>query len=1394
MSIETQVVINGVFTTQRVDIQTAINMNIRANSRAQAQAQAPPTKNKAAPSIGVLTRTVMESPIIRWIIPARIRHEDKNDVVFIGDKLILIREVQSDGSLKDVASRRLSDARIQHARAFGVPRGPERSFSYPTTKVKDEDEEAMPTSHSNPFSPHQSEVSKQHGKAQMTVPPQILVLSLDTGSLLFVFAYECADGTVQFTASSRPLHRSLSELEEPGKRMAVDPKSQALAVAALERAFVLYALHPMPTFKDTIETQGSLKQKGLDFIREERLIHVDGEIIKMDFLYPSAGDEKLVILLLMVSKDDQTRFLLWEWDTSGSLDKAKQQGTHGLRVGDHDRKPSLLIPLTISGAFLLVSESTISAYTGILTGAVQRIFVGKMSLGTSGTDSKACTAWAKPVRHKNFKHDDIYIVRHDGHLRLIEIDQADQQLLKSTSPAGELGNCVGTAFATIDLGLRYKRDLVAAGGYMGTGGVYFIAPRFNAARHGVFPNWTPSFDFVVTPQTPRHGTPTVSSSIEAYKRDQVFACSGQLNYGAITELMYGMKAWIKIAYPYALGADRIWSFRGPPFPVETDPKGGYPRPQTLFIVSFMLNTEILRMLGDELAVEYLSEADTQAFNVGTRTLVAGKIGSVIVQVNSNRMSTMYWQAHDSIVPAGPQSMLPMDESIIEACLEPSSASIITVVQKQDQFLLVLTILLSESSGGIFYVIVGTTDSTLQFFEMDPEQGLRPTLEHSLNDKASTTEFAICEGVAVLQPCKVDENAEVKPVFLICGLRNGHVAILKVSSAIPLGNEMIITLQRLIPLGNVPAQVKPDALSSDSTFLICGDELYRLRVLDLEGNTRLCNVWLEDFDDLEDVINGLSTKRYPITVLTRISSQPPHEGPGLAGSLVGISANNLVVFDIDDEPPKAVARHMSVGATPKRMVYSPHLKSLVVASSSRKNNNNTLENRERGNTNDQAEVLSLFNLQSGDDSKSYRYEDKYSVKLPAITIDRGEEILVMINWIFTLGKDQYNYIVLGTGISSRRPGSSVGGRIYLIEVKITASQTTASQTTASQTTFRHRHVKECHDSVRSLSPIGACSLVSSAGTEICVRRLFNGSGREKKFEKTGAFILRSPGIHLTTDEPLIYVTTVSDSLTILRYQDSKLVQVFSDTAARLSKTHLTLPHHSLTLVSDNEACVMGLWQDREALTSCSGRRSLSGPLNHNDIASGAILFEAELPVIITRFQVGDVQPSWRPRKPPPGEIAPCGGSSTRMGVEKRSQEILGFGEDGSLYQFVLLSEAAWRLLRFIQNLGFRSSKLNALTPMRHAQTHIEPRDGEPHLKHVDGDVLACIVGFGSEFVRELLNAKPISTKPAKLPVDFATREARCERFKVLVTELLGNAVEDPVEAAMKYMEAMLQPIL
>ena len=62
-------------------------------------------------------------------------------------------------------------------------------------------------------------------------------------------------------------------------------------------------------------------------------------------------------------------------------------------VQQDDREPLLLIPLTIASAFLLVSKSAISAYTGILTGTVQRKFVVTISDGPSDDENRLSESW-----------------------------------------------------------------------------------------------------------------------------------------------------------------------------------------------------------------------------------------------------------------------------------------------------------------------------------------------------------------------------------------------------------------------------------------------------------------------------------------------------------------------------------------------------------------------------------------------------------------------------------------------------------------------------------------------------------------------------------------------------------------------------------------------------------------------------------------------------------------------------------------------------------------------------------------------------------------------------------------------------------------------------------------
>ena len=77
---QTRVLVDGVWTTQTVDLQTVLDRTRDASTTAAPA----PRLDIAPPFMGVLTSTVVPSPLVRHIIPARIRHEDRNDVVFVG--------------------------------------------------------------------------------------------------------------------------------------------------------------------------------------------------------------------------------------------------------------------------------------------------------------------------------------------------------------------------------------------------------------------------------------------------------------------------------------------------------------------------------------------------------------------------------------------------------------------------------------------------------------------------------------------------------------------------------------------------------------------------------------------------------------------------------------------------------------------------------------------------------------------------------------------------------------------------------------------------------------------------------------------------------------------------------------------------------------------------------------------------------------------------------------------------------------------------------------------------------------------------------------------------------------------------------------------------------------
>lgn len=152
--------------------------------------------------LGVFTQTLLPSPVIQWILPARLRSKHHNDVVFVGQKRVQIKDAVAGGYLEDVIEKTDFGGSIIAAKVLNV------SAQLPWESQLQTKESAA-GKYVNP-------------ELLDSLPSQILVLSLDMKELLFL----CCSPSVEnaFITFRRPLPVDVGLAEKFGKHIAVDPK------------------------------------------------------------------------------------------------------------------------------------------------------------------------------------------------------------------------------------------------------------------------------------------------------------------------------------------------------------------------------------------------------------------------------------------------------------------------------------------------------------------------------------------------------------------------------------------------------------------------------------------------------------------------------------------------------------------------------------------------------------------------------------------------------------------------------------------------------------------------------------------------------------------------------------------------------------------------------------------------------------------------------------------------------------------------------------------------------------------------------------------------------------------------------------------------------------------
>lgn len=264
MSVQTTVLENGRWVTRSVD-----PYHVRArNTGTPRKEQSQPSINlPKTPSLGILTKTLVRSSVVNQIIPARIRHKTKNDVLFISANSVSIREAKGDYTLREIITKSDFDSTIKSARIIGERRELTKHDDSYRLLEKDEYWQHIHTNEANNLV-DEEDITKE-------LPPHILVLALESNRLVFLCAVSGKSEHPEFLSSQKALPAPTSPLQGLGEFIAVDPRcvvsqelltrlrptnfrSRAMAVAAFEGRAYIYMLKSMHEMREEFKEKSHL--------------------------------------------------------------------------------------------------------------------------------------------------------------------------------------------------------------------------------------------------------------------------------------------------------------------------------------------------------------------------------------------------------------------------------------------------------------------------------------------------------------------------------------------------------------------------------------------------------------------------------------------------------------------------------------------------------------------------------------------------------------------------------------------------------------------------------------------------------------------------------------------------------------------------------------------------------------------------------------------------------------------------------------------------------------------------------------------------------------------------------------------------------------------------------
>lgn len=491
---QSQVLENGQWVTRTSNVNDVLSK----------PATKPAKQKQPPPQCGIMTRTLVESPVAHWILPVRLRSPQHNDIAIVGvstwfcspsprppsptsihnikvaaierqptdcalagheliqstkDHYVQISELQDDLQLHSVAKKKDFGSRIRNAKVIGTFNRDDidasRFQASRSHRQQDDDIDVGMSEVSTPVSPP----NPPH------LPPQLLLIVLETGDCIFLFLRSARDGSFEFSALQHEL--DTTRLVRPGFHLAVDPSSRYVAQACSRDIFVVHELESMSNLNSSF-----IHGQPLRPVKSSRPRAVNGTIQTMDFLYPRPQDHHHIILLLIVVNRGIPRMVTYDWELGDDVGEALAAEKMGHLLPRNHEMPLLIIPLTIRTAFFAVSEGEIAFCKDILHGSptFEPCEIGDFAPSEhhDGAEPPLWTAWSRPPRLSRFhpNNDHIYVAREDGLVLFLECDS--ENILGAAFNHGTFCN-VSTAFTSLS---HHNDDILVFGGDSGLGGVW----------------------------------------------------------------------------------------------------------------------------------------------------------------------------------------------------------------------------------------------------------------------------------------------------------------------------------------------------------------------------------------------------------------------------------------------------------------------------------------------------------------------------------------------------------------------------------------------------------------------------------------------------------------------------------------------------------------------------------------------------------------------------------------------------------------------------------------------------------------------------------------------------------------------------------------------------------